>query len=221
MEGAARGRVDRIGDFSLHRNTLAARHCQIRHRAQEHFRVGHLWSREQPTGFRDLDDAAEIHDTDAACHVADDREIVADEEIGEAELVLQIAHQIENLRLHGYVERRGRLIADDELGLGSERAGDCNALALSAGKFMRVFPSIVGVQSDEAEQLANTRANIGLSLDQVEGSDRLSNGGIDPQAWIEARIRVLEDHLDAPAQLPTRLHATGVRHRDPIDYYLS
>ena len=105
---------------------------------------------EQLAAFRDLDDAAEIHHADPARHVADHGEVVADEEIGQAELVLQVAHQIEDLRLHGDVERRGRLVADDELGLGGERARDRDALALAAGKFVREFLAVVGMQADQA-----------------------------------------------------------------------
>ena len=45
------------------------------------------------------------------------REVVRDEEIGEAAAALQVLHQVEDLRLHRDVERRGRLVADQELGL--------------------------------------------------------------------------------------------------------
>src|SRR3984957_125777 len=122
VEGAAGWRIDRIGDFALARNPVAGGHRKMGHRPQQHLGVGHARMAEQFAHFRDLDDAAEIHHADPAGHVPDHREVVADEEIGEAELVLQVAHQIEDLRLHGYIERRGRLVADDELGLRGERA---------------------------------------------------------------------------------------------------
>ena len=63
--------------------------------------------------FGDFDDAAEIHHADPGRHVADHGDY-ADEEIGHG-TIPQVAHQIEDLRLHGNVERRGRLVADDEL----------------------------------------------------------------------------------------------------------
>src|SRR5262249_57341317 len=46
-----------------------------------------------------FDDAAEIHYGDLRGDVLDHREIVADEQIGEAEIVLEVHEQIENLRL--------------------------------------------------------------------------------------------------------------------------
>lgn len=59
---------------------------------------------EKGTGLGQLDDFPRIHHRDAVADVADDAEIVRDEEIGEAELLLQIGEQIDDLRLHGDVE---------------------------------------------------------------------------------------------------------------------
>src|SRR6266404_4821278 len=41
VEGAAGRRIDRVGDFAFHRDALAAGHCQIGHRAEQHLGVGH------------------------------------------------------------------------------------------------------------------------------------------------------------------------------------
>ena len=64
-----------------------------------------------------LDEAAEIHDRDAVGEMLDHCEIVADEEVGQAEFALQIEQQIEDLRLHGDVERARGLVAHEELGV--------------------------------------------------------------------------------------------------------
>ena len=42
-------------------------------------------------------------------------QVVRDEQVGEAELVLQVLEQVDDLRLDRDVERRDRLVADDEL----------------------------------------------------------------------------------------------------------
>ena len=49
--------------------------------------------------------------------VLDDADVVRDEQVGQAELALQLAQQVQDLRLHRDVERRGRLVADDQLRL--------------------------------------------------------------------------------------------------------
>ena len=70
-----------------------------------------------------LDWPAEIHDHHPVGDMADDRKAVADEQIGEAELGLQVDEQVEDLRLNRQVERRDRLVEDeDAAGSASARA---------------------------------------------------------------------------------------------------
>ena len=90
-------------------------------------------------------------------------EIVADEEIGQPEPLLQVAHQIEDLRLHRDVERAGRLVADQELRLARQGAGDGDALPLAAGEFVRVLLAVGRRKSDLREQLADPVADVGVS----------------------------------------------------------
>ena len=73
------------------------------------------------------------------------------------------------------------------------------------------FQPSSGCRPTSAQQFADARADVALALDQVEGADRLGDDGIDPEARIEAGIGVLEDHLDAAAQLLPRLRLP--RHR--------
>ena len=106
----------------------------------------------------DLDDAAEVHHADLVGDVADDREVVRDEEVGEALPRLQVLHEVEHLRLHRDVERRGRLVADQELGLGGERARDRDALPLAARELVRKLHGVGGGQPDRAQQLGDALA---------------------------------------------------------------
>src|SRR5882724_3667313 len=87
---------------------------------------------------RDLDDASEIHHGDAMADMRYDREIMRDEQIGEAMLALQIDQEIDHLGLDRDVERGHWLVADDQPRPERQRAGDADALALAAGKLMRI-----------------------------------------------------------------------------------
>ena len=60
---------------------------------------------------RELDDAAEIHHGDAVADMLDHGEVVRDEQVGQAELALQVDQQVDDLRLDRDVERRDRLVA--------------------------------------------------------------------------------------------------------------
>ena len=67
-----------------------------------------------------------------------DLEVVADEQVGELVSGLQVAQQVDDLRLHAHVERRGRLVEHDEARLEHQGAGDGDALALAAREFVRI-----------------------------------------------------------------------------------
>ena len=86
----------------------------------------------------------EVHHRDPVGDVADHRQVVGDEDVGDAELLLQIVEQVEHLRLHREVERGHRLVADDDVGVQRQRAGDADALALTAGELLRVLVGGLG-----------------------------------------------------------------------------
>jgi len=106
----------------------------------------------------DLHDAAEIHYGDAAADVLDYRQIVRDEQISEAEFLLQVLEQIDDLRLDRHVERRDGFVAHDQLRLDRERARDPDALALAAGEFVRIAAHVVRLEADRFEQRTTTRS---------------------------------------------------------------
>ena len=57
--------------------------------------------------------------------VAHHRQIVGDEEVGEAEPLLQVLQQVDDLALDRHVERRDRLVADDDARLDARARGRC------------------------------------------------------------------------------------------------
>src|SRR5580704_1515788 len=141
VEDAARGRIDRARHFALDwpENTLRL-----------HSRIGHRYCRQQCLGVRvqrvveelvtnrKLDDAAEIHDGDALAEMPNNRQVVSDEKIGQAEPFAQILQEVDYLSLDRNVERGYRLVADNEFRFQREGARDPDALTLAARHFMRV-----------------------------------------------------------------------------------
>ncbi len=65
-------------------------------------------------------------------------EIVTDEQIGQSMLALKIAQQPDDLHLHGHVERRCRLVEHHQARAQDHCAGNGDALALAAGKLVRI-----------------------------------------------------------------------------------
>ena len=85
-----------------------------------------------------LDDLAVVHDADHVGDAAHDAEIMGDEQQAHAEPGADFGQQRQDLRLHGDVERGGRLVGDQQIGLVGERHRDHDPLALAAGQLMRI-----------------------------------------------------------------------------------
>ena len=79
-----------------------------------------------------------MHDRDAVGDLGDDAHVVGDEQDADTALVGEVAEELQDLRLHGHVERRRRLVGDQELGIAGQRGRDHDALALAAGELVRI-----------------------------------------------------------------------------------
>ena len=100
--------------------------------------IGVLRRREDALDRSLLDDLALLHHAEPVGELAHDPEVVGDEQHRHAEPGLQFLQQAQDLRLHGDVERGGRFVGNQQIGLVGERHGDHHALALAAGKLVRI-----------------------------------------------------------------------------------
>ena len=141
-----------------------------RHGRHQRARVRHPRVRVELVGVGQLDDLAEVHHRDAVAHVAHDREVVGDEDQRQAEVALEVAQQVEDLRLDRHVERGDRLVGDDQLRLERERARDADALALAAGELVRVAVVVLGVEPDRVHQLLDRALALALARRACRGS---------------------------------------------------
>jgi len=64
-----------------------------------------------------LHDAAPVHDGDVVAEMAHEAQVVADEDVRDADPVLQVEEEVHDLGAHRDVERRQRLVQDDDLGI--------------------------------------------------------------------------------------------------------
>ena len=71
-----------------------------------------------------------VHDRDTIRNLSYDREVMGDEEHGQAVLFGEVGEQIQNLRLNRDIEGRDRLVGHNKLGPRCQRATNGNALAL-------------------------------------------------------------------------------------------
>ena len=148
----------------------------------------------------DLGDAPRIHHGDAVRGLGDHAHVVGDQHHGGAMLAAQPLQQRDDLRLHRYVERGGRLVGDDEFRLGRERQRQHHTLAHAAGELMRI-----GIDAHFRRRDANfiqqrQRFRACLRIREVavrlDGLDQLLADAVER---VEAGERVLEHHADALA----------------------
>src|ERR1700738_5242407 len=81
--------------------------AELRPRAEQALRVRMTRRAEECGNWRFLHLAARIHHHDALGDLRDDAKIVRDEDDSGTDAVLEVAHQVKDLRLDGYVERVG------------------------------------------------------------------------------------------------------------------
>ncbi len=117
----ARGRVG-----SAHRPQ--GRHCR-----EQRLGVGVLGRVEDPGRGSVFDLFAADHDDDTVGDLGDDAHVVRDEKHRHVHLVLKGADQLENLRLDRHVERRRRLVGDQQARFARQRHRDHHALSHAAG----------------------------------------------------------------------------------------
>ena len=128
----------------------------------------------------------------------DHAQVVGNEQIGQAKLGLQVLEDIQHLRLDGNIQRRNRLIADDELGAQGQGAGNANALALAAGKFVRVAAGMVIFQTHFSQGLDRHLKALARGANAVD-LQAFHHRFADRHARIERGVRVLEDDLHVAA----------------------
>ena len=162
---------------------------------------------------RDLDDVAEVHHGDAVADVADDRKVVSDEQVGQPELLLQVFEQVDDLSLNRNVQRRNRLVADDEARVNCQRPSDADSLTLPAAELVGVAIGHVRVQPYGLQQLRHAIVVLAFSGGQLVDRERLADDVAAGHPRVQGTVRVLEDDLHLTAH---GAHSAGVEIVEPL-----
>ena len=113
---------------------------------------------------------------------------------------LKLLDQIEDLGLRGHVERRRRLVRDQQGRARDESHGDHGALAQAAGELERIgLEGSLGIgEADPREHFHGALVRLGLIHVGVD-HQRFGNLVADGVERRQRGHRLLEDHGDAPA----------------------
>ena len=144
-----------------------------------------------------LDHLAGVHHQHARADIGDHAEIVADQDDGGAEVAVQPAQQVEDLRLDGHVERRGRFVGDEQGRLVGEAHGQHHALAHATRELMgeRIHSAVGRGHAHAPQQIdrAAARRRRGEAAVRRHRLDELSRNA---QDRVQGRHGVLEHHGD-------------------------
>ena len=198
-------RMQRIRHLALHRRARPPAHVDVGNRVEQHPRVGMARRREQLRLGRDLDDAAEVHHAHLVAHVAHDGEVVRDEEVGEA---LPRCRSFMMLSTCACTETSSAEVGSSQTrnsgSVASARAIEmrcrwppenwCGNFSASAAASPTELSSSA-TRSASRRSFSAARAAFGEAV----LAQRLGDDVLHLPARIEARVRVLEDHLHAPA----------------------
>ena len=155
---------------------------------------------EQPIGRGAFDDAAGIHHDDVVRDFRDHRQIMADELDRHADAVLQIQHQIENLRLDGDIERGGGFIGDQQRRFTRQGHRDHGALAHAAGELVRIGDRALFRRVDaDGFELADGEVFRLRPANAFVQHQHLGDLPADLHHRVQRRHRFLEDHRHALA----------------------
>ena len=152
---------------------------------------------------------AEVEDGDAIGEVAHDAEVVGDEEVRDTLLRLQLDEEVEDRRLHGDVERRGRLVAHDELA--GRRRTPARSPRAASGRPRAARAAASSVRSASRTRLGQLEhPRLGRRAAQPgELLQRAQQDAAHRVAAVERRVGVLEDDLERPQLVARALLRSG------------
>ncbi len=148
-------------------------------------------------------DLAALHHHHVVGDLAHHAEVVGDEEQRHVVLFLQAREQVEDLLLDGDVERGGRLVGDQELGLAGDRHRDHDALLLAARQLVRVgVDAQLRIGDADFVQERHDAVPRLLAGEPHVQAQHLADLLAHREHGVERRHRLLEDHREvAAAQL--------------------
>jgi hypothetical protein len=151
-----------------------------------------------------LDDAARVEDRDGVRDRRQHSEVVRDEDDRELVLPPQPVEQAQDPRLNRHVERRRRLVGDEQLRPARERDGDGDALAHAARELVRVrVARSLGIRDADVLQQLHRPARGRTPVEAEVPPNVVRELASDGKHGMQRRHRVLEDHPHlAAADLP-------------------
>ena len=143
---------------------------------------------------------------------------MGDEHHRHVALLLETLEQVEDLGLHGHVERGCGLVGDEQLGAAGQRDGDDHTLAHAAGELVRILLQPAGgLGHPHRLQQLDGRAIRFLLADVEVVAERLGDLTTDLDHGVERGHRVLEHHGDLGSPVGTHVAVVEADQVDAVE----
>ncbi|GFJ80642.1 hypothetical protein Phou_048220 [Phytohabitans houttuyneae] len=202
MERAPRRQVDQAGRAARDRHEVRVRvTVEGGHACQQPPGVRVLRPPQHVLDAAVLDGPSAVHDEHLVGHLADHAQVVGDQHDRRVELLLEIFEQVQDLRLHGHVERGRRLVGDEQVGVVDEGHRDHRPLPHAAGELVRVLPRAPRRLRDAhpVEHLDGALARLAAAGARVVDPVRFGDLPAHRVVRVQGREGVLEDHRHVAA----------------------
>ncbi len=165
-----------------------------------------------------LHHATRVHDEDPVAEGRDQPQVVRHEDEAHAAPRDQFVQDREHLQLHRHVERGGRLVRDQQVGIGDQHHRDHRPLAHAARHFVREEPvhAIRVVDPHGLERGERAGARLARRYPRMR-AQRLDDLLADAHDRIQRELRILQHHRDAPAPQLAALPRRAMQEIDAVE----
>ncbi len=202
MEGAARDRLRGAGHLAVEPDLLLLPlRVDQGHRGEERLGVGMVRRVEDDARVTHLHQLAQVDHGHHVGQIADDGQVVGDEERADPVLPLKLVEQIEDRGLHRHVEGGDRLVGNEQIGLRRESPRDGYPLLLPPAQLPRQTRGVLAREVDRLQQLPDRSVDTAIAALLrhliTQALQRPAQDLPHAQVGIEGLGRVLEHDLEA------------------------
>ncbi len=196
---AARRQVGacQVGQRAVDASERVERGGRLRRRAQQLACVGVGGAVAQLCRGQGFHQLARMHHRHALAALGGERQVVRDQQRGEAALPGQSGDQVEHTRLRAHVQPGRGLVGDQQFGLAGQCQRDHHALALAAGEFVRIRTEAASgvAQPDTLDPVERSLAGRRRTQAAVHAQHLLQLVA-DAAQWMQRTPRALEHEAD-------------------------
>jgi hypothetical protein len=148
-----------------------------------------------------LHNPSQVHDDDTGTQVLDDRQRMCDQDQSKPVTLPDVGKKIEDLSLHGGIQRRDRLVGYQQARPQGQGSGDSHALLLAAAQFTGIAQCEAVVKRDGGEQFRHLRMAVPLGGKPMYYK-WFCQYFTNRHTGIQGGEGILENHLKFAAALP-------------------